>query len=116
VAIYLSHFCHSYSKQFPKYFHKPNGQGTRTYPDGSKYLGEFKDGKPNGQGTFTFPDGSKYVGENKNGWKNGQGTYTLSDGTKYVGKFSDGKIWNGIDYDKDGNIIGKIVNGERIKQ
>ena len=76
-------------------------------------VGEFEDGVPNGQGPFTYPDGSTYVGENKNGWKNGQGTYTLSDGTKYVGKFSDGIIWNGIEYDKDGNIIGKYVNGKK---
>ena len=31
---------------------------------------EFKDGKKHGQGTFTFSDGSKYVGEYKDnkGW------------------------------------------------
>ena len=38
-------------------------QGTETYPDGSKYVGEFKDGKKDGQGTYTFPNGTKYVGE-----------------------------------------------------
>ena len=31
-----------------------------------KILGEFKDGDPN-QGTTTYPDGEKYVGEPKNG-------------------------------------------------
>jgi len=55
-------------------------------------VGEFKDGKPNGQGILTFPDGEKYVGE----WK-------------------DGEQWNGTEYDKDGNIIGKFVNGKEIK-
>ena len=34
-----------------------------TFPDGSKYVGEYKNGKCNGQGTFTTPDGFKYVGE-----------------------------------------------------
>lgn len=33
------------------------------YKDGSKYVGEFKDGKKNGQGTATFANGDKYVGE-----------------------------------------------------
>ena len=39
-----------------------NGQGTETYPDGGKYVGEWKDGVPNGQGTDTFPDGRKVNG------------------------------------------------------
>ena len=34
-----------------------NGQGTYTGSDGSKYVGEFKDGKRNGQGTFTWANG-----------------------------------------------------------
>ena len=34
-----------------------------------------------GYGTFTYPDGKKYVGEWKNGKKHGQGTYTLANGT-----------------------------------
>jgi len=39
-----------------------NGQGTFTYPDGTKYVGKFKDGKEHGQGTWTSPEGEKYVG------------------------------------------------------
>ena len=30
-----------------------NGQGTKTWSNGDKYVGEFKDGKKNGQGTYT---------------------------------------------------------------
>jgi len=37
---------------------------------------------------------------------------TYSDGGKYEGKWKDGKIWNGKLYDKNGNIIGKYVNGK----
>jgi len=73
---------------------KRNGQGTYTFPDSSKYVGEFKDGLRNGQGTYTFPDSSKYVGEFKDGLRNGQGTFTFLDGTKYVGEWKDGK-YNG---------------------
>jgi antitoxin component YwqK of YwqJK toxin-antitoxin module len=71
---------------------KPNGQGTFTYNDGDKYVGEYKDGKRNGQGTFTYNDGDKYVGEYKDGLKNGQGTYTWASGSKYVGEFKNSEF------------------------
>ena len=73
---------------------KPNGQGTLNLRNGEKYVGEYKDGKRNGQGTLTFPDGS-----------------TFSEGKKYEGEWKDGKPWNGILYDKKGNILYNIVNG-----
>ena len=69
----------------------------------------------NGQGTFTYSDGVKYVGEWKDDKRNGQGTYTWSDGGKYVGEFKDGEMWNGTLYDKDGNIKYKWVNGVKQK-
>ena len=70
---------------------KRTGQGTHTWSNGNKYIGEWKDGKRTGQGTLTFPDGTKYVGE----WKNG-------------------KEWNITLYEKNGNIIGRFVDG--VKQ
>jgi len=42
----------------------------KTFGDGKvqpKYKGEIKNGKPNGQGIYTYPDGRKYVGEYKDG-------------------------------------------------
>ena len=91
------------------------GRGKYTYPLGEKYEGEWKNGEYHGQGTFTLPDGEKYEGEWKNGEYHGQGTETWSDGQKYVGKWKDGNPWNGTEYDKDGKIISKYVNGEMIK-
>ena len=70
---------------------EPHGQGTLTYDDGTKYVGEFKDGILNGQGTLTVPEVGKYVGEFKDGFFNGQGTYTWTKGKKYVGEFKDGR-------------------------
>ena len=35
------------------------------------YQGQVKDGKPNGLGVLIYPDGSKYIGEFKNGKWNG---------------------------------------------
>ena len=43
-----------------------NGQGTYTYTNGSKYVGELKDGKRNGQGTYSFAKGTV----DKGIWKN----------------------------------------------
>ena len=79
--------------------------------EGDKYVGEYKDGVRNGQGTYTWTNGQKYVGEWKDEKENGQGTMSLSNGEKYVGEFKDGRPWNITGYDKNGNIIGKMVNG-----
>ena len=66
---------------------KRHGQGTSTWASGQKHVGEFKDGLPNGQGTQTFPNGYKYVGEFKDGLRHGQGTATWANGDKYVGEW-----------------------------
>ena len=73
--------------------------GTQTYPNGAKYVGEFRDGKQNGQGIANSPNGTKYVGEFKDGNFNGQGTTTSPDGTKYVGEFKDSKQNGQPDFD-----------------
>ena len=40
--------------------------GNENFPDGDKYVGEFKDDKFHGQGTFTSPDGRRLVGYFRN--------------------------------------------------
>ena len=70
--------------------HVPHGQGTYTWVSGNKYVGEWKDGNQHGQGTKTWTNGSKYVGEYMDGKKSGQGTNTFADGSKYVGEWKDG--------------------------
>ena len=70
---------------------KKHGQGTYTTPDGTKYVGQYKDDEKHGQGTFTHADGYKYVGQFKDGKMHGQGTATWAEGHKYVGRYKDGK-------------------------
>ena len=94
----------------------PNGFGIMIFPNGNKYIGGWKDGRWNGQGTFTTSNGSKYEGELKNGEKNGQGTHTYPDGSMFEGDYKDDWEWNGTQFDKNGNITGKYVNGKWIKQ
>ncbi len=45
--------------------HCRDGLGMYSYADGSKWVGEFRDGKPEGEGTCYYANGDKYVG----GWK-----------------------------------------------
>ena len=94
----------------------PNGFGIMIFPNGNKYIGGWKDGRWNGQGTFTTSNGSKYEGELKNGEMNGQGTHTYPNGSKFEGDYKDDWEWNGTQFDKNGNITGKYVNGKWIKQ
>ena len=63
---------------------------------------------------YIWENGSRYVGEWKDGKKHGQGTYISHDGRKYEGEWKDGKIWNGTVYDKYGNIIDNYLKG--VKQ
>ena len=62
---------------------------------------------------MTTLDGTKYVGGWKNSKRNGRGTYT-SEGFKYIGEYKDDSPWKGTSYNKEGNIIEKYVNGNRI--
>ena len=53
----------------------------------------------------------KYEGEVKNEEPNGHGILINPNGTKSEGEWTNGKIWKGTLYDKNGNILGKWVNG-----
>ena len=65
-----------------------------------------------GFGKYTYLDGDKYEGEWKNGEWDGKGTYTFPDGGKGIGEFRESKPWNITEYDKNGNIAKKYVNGK----
>ena len=40
-----------------------DNEGTMTWPDGTKYVGGYVDGKQEGHGTYTAEDGGTYEGE-----------------------------------------------------
>ncbi len=68
------------------------GTGTKIYPSGSKYIGEFKEGKEHGKGTLYFFNGSSYEGEFRNGKFHGTGKIRYSNGNEYRGQFLQGRI------------------------
>ena len=91
---------------------KPHGQGISTWENGVQYVGEWKDGKRHGQGRVTWKNGVKYVGEWKDGGKNTNDIITYDFEVIWIGEFRNDQPWNVTSYDKDGNIVGKYVNGE----
>ena len=66
-------------------------RGVYTYPDGTRYEGEWKNGKRYGQGIQIKPDGRKHIGEWKDGRRHGPGVEIHPDGTKLFGEWEDGK-------------------------
>jgi len=90
-------------------------QGTMTYKDGSKYVGEFYQGSMDGKGTMTLPDGSKYVGDFYQGQRSGQGTHTYLDGTIYSGwwEYDVPDVSGTMIYPDGSKWEGYIKNGER---
>src|SRR6516164_4675486 len=76
---------------------KENGQGTRTYADGEKYVGGFKDGNKNGQGTYIYANGNTYVGEFKDDERNGQGGFYAANGSiKQSGIWKDNEFFGAV--------------------
>jgi hypothetical protein len=72
---------------------KPAGKGTlvSTQNGGYRYEGEWVDGGPK-MGKMSLPDGTIYIGEFKD-WKfNGKGELTLPDGSTQYGNWIDGEL------------------------
>lgn len=70
---------------------KRDGRGVQTWPDKARYEGTFRDGERSGYGVFTWPNGNRYEGTFKDGKKAGNGTFTWADKSKYVGAYKNGQ-------------------------
>lgn len=68
-----------------------HGQGTMTWADGSKYVGEFQNGYRTGYGVLYLPNGDRYEGEFYNGVLQGYGTYYWADGSSWAGYWENGE-------------------------
>ena len=93
-----------------------NGEGVFAYADGSKYEGQFLDGKLHGQGIWYYPDGDKYVGMFNNNYSHGKGAIYHTDGTQTAGEWVQGEYVGDsvVDVKKEGCISGDCENGRGI--
>ena len=96
------------------------GCDTYTYSNGSKYTGDWKNGKFHGKGHYTFGEGSFigdiYDGQFRQGEFEGKGIYTWSDERKYDGTWKGSDFWNGAEYSKDKKEIARYSEGKRFKR
>eukprot|EP00899_Mesostigma_viride_P006515 jgi/Mesvir1/15865/Mv03411-RA.1 len=75
------------------------------YPDGSRYEGQWENGKRHGQGMYTFPNGDIYDG----GWlldkKSGPGTYVFKESlSQFLGDWVGGNFVRGEWVLRDGTV------------
>ncbi|MCR4925352.1 MAG: hypothetical protein K5917_03580 [Clostridiales bacterium] len=117
-----------------------HGEGTLTYKDGSKYVGQFTHGFADKSGTYYAADGTtiiyqgefknglfdgygkysfnnvQYVGNFKEGLPEGTGIYTAKDGSTYEGTFVKGKLNGDVNITNSSGkkSVGKWENGKRV--
>ena len=90
-----------------------HGRGIQLWPEGAKYIGNWKNDKACGKGKLIHSDGDIYEGEWFNDKPNGFGIYIHLDGTKYEGEWKDDKQnGNGKETWSDGSQYeGQYKNG-----
>lgn len=65
-----------------------------TWPDGTKYEGQFTNGKQEGRGIKTWPNGNTYEGLWKNNLQHGNGQfYSAKHDTTTPEEWREGKKW-----------------------
>lgn len=79
--------------------------GTYCWPNGDRYVGEFKGNKRHGHGVFNYSNGDRYEGEWKSDIKDGKGRYIYKNGTCYEGPWK----YN----HKSGHGVMRYENGDR---
>lgn len=73
------------------------GEQKLTFPDGSSYEGEVKNGKRNGYGIQVYSTGITYYGHWENDYQNGYGDLDIDDDWYYSGEWKNG-LYDGNGY------------------
>jgi len=94
---------------------KQSGFGEMKFPDGGRYVGEYKEGVAAGKGIFYGTNGSVYMGKFENNRANGYGKYFFKDGAEYLGNFvDDARVGLGKETLPDGTTyIGSFLHGSK---
>lgn len=79
-----------------------SGQGYYRYPEGSLWVGEFKDNVPNGRGVCYYANGDRYEGQWANNTPNGEGIMYFATGRVY------GAVW------VNGSMVKELDSKEEI--
>ncbi len=95
------------------------GKGIYTYKDGSKWEGEFKDGKPFGSGICYYSNGRRYEGTWKKGAPHGEGIMYFPSGEIYGGIWDKGTLVkqekNEINTDQEEDeILTKVKDNPKV--
>ena len=75
------------------------------------FEGEILNGVPDGEGSYSWYDVEKYVGEFKRGVFHGNGKFTYLSGITAEGVFRKNKEWDTLRTEENGEVIGKFVKG-----
>ena len=92
---------------------------TKTYNNGSQYIGEVNDDKDHhGQGTLILASGDKYEGEFKDDRMHGKGTYTFGPNSKWAGDQYEGGYKDGKQHGQGTLTFGSSSEraGEQVKE
>ncbi|MEE9314010.1 MAG: hypothetical protein V3V02_05105 [Rhizobiaceae bacterium] len=72
---------------------EPDGQGYRSFADGSSYEGGFRQWEYHGLGRREYSDGTSYTGGWKGNKRHGKGHYNLKNGTFFEENYTNGEIF-----------------------
>lgn len=95
--------------------HKQEGVGKMIWHGFAEVVGDFKDGLPNGECEQIFTNGIKYVGQFKEGRREGKGTLTVPGGENYIGEWKN-NVQHGYGkmiYADGVEYEGQFENGDR---
>lgn len=96
---------------------EPHGEGTLVWPDGARYTGVFQQGRRTGYGVFSWPSGNRFEGEFLDGKRHGRGTFTWASGARYTGAYRMGeKHGTGVFQDANKTVEVCYKEPERQRQ
>lgn len=130
ISIYKTCSGGVYEGEFNSVTHEYEGFGTYTWENGTKYVGEFKNGKFDGYGIYEETDGYRYEGQWMNGQENGQAKIIYPNEDTFIGEakfgeftgfgeyiFHTGKIERGFyeDCKLEGKATTIFPNGDKFE-